>query len=131
MKTWRFLSDEWFKAVDAAAASMGDLKVPEALGKEPWNLVVQMPDGKDKNVSMQKMVFRTGHVPTSTTTMFLEEALARKLFLEGDTMAGMFAFMSGDMRIEGDVTLIAALQTEQPSGETTALYQQIRQFTAP
>jgi hypothetical protein len=130
MEKVEFLSEKWFSAVKQLAESLGDLKVPPALGELVWNIVIQMPDGKERNVSMQRMVFCAGCVADAPMTMFVEEALARKLFIDGDTQAGLLAFMSGDMRLEGDVSMITVLQTEQPSHEMNALGDKIREITA-
>jgi hypothetical protein len=126
----KFLSDEWLARVKELADSMGDLKIPPKLSALIWNITVEMADGTQRELSMQRMVFRAGASPEGLMTMFMDEVLARKLFIDGDTQAGLFAFMSGDMRIEGDVSMITVLQSEQPSAEMGVLGEKIKELTA-
>ncbi len=71
-----------------------------------------------------------GHHADAPTTMILPADLAKRIFIEGDQSAGMQGFMSGQIRIEGDMSKLMALQTAQPSADQVALMKQIQEVTA-
>jgi len=71
-----------------------------------------------------------GHHADAPTTMILPADLAKRIFIEGDQSAGMQGFMSGQIRIEGDMSKLMALQTAQPSADQVALMKQIQDVTA-
>ena len=62
--------------------------------------------------------------------MPLPADLARRLFIENDQSAGMQGFMSGQIKIEGDMSKLMAMQTVQPSASQKALQKQILEATA-
>jgi len=127
----RFLSPEWFDAVSRLAAEFGDLDIPPPLRGLVWNLVIDMPDGSEKPVSMRETVLRPGHADNAVVTMFLEAPLAHQMFVEGNSQAGLMAFMCGDLRLEGDVSMINVMQMIQPSARMTALADKVRELTTP
>ena len=71
-----------------------------------------------------------GHHESAETTLILPADLAKRIFIEGDQSAGMQGFMSGQIRIEGDMSKLMALQTAQPSADQVALMKQIQDVTA-
>lgn len=131
MNQHAFLTDEWFAAVKELVTAAGNLEVPPALAALSVNVVIEMPDGTEKPAALVDMVLRSGHLRSAATTMYLETPLARKLFIDGDNMAGLFAFMSGDMRVEGDVSMMGVIQGEAPSPKMRALAEKIREVTGP
>ena len=54
----------------------------------------------------------------------------RKVFLEFDLTAAMQAFMTGKIKVQGDMSQLMALQTAKPSTEQKSLYKQILQQTS-
>ena len=67
--------------------------------------------------------------PGADATITLDEALARKLFVEADAAAGVQAFLEGQLAIEGDLAKVVAMQTAEPSAEQKALAKRIAQIT--
>lgn len=123
----QFLSDDWFTAVDAAVAEAGDLNVPDVLA----DLIINISVTGDNEVDMCMNAgqFQRGHIDDAPTTLILPDDLARRLFVENDQAAGMQGFMSGQIRVEGDMSKLMAMQTAAPSSEQIALQKKILEFT--
>ena len=50
--------------------------------------------------------------------MTTDYATAHKIFVEQDQAAGMQAFMSGRIKVQGDMMKMMAMQTAMPQDET-------------
>jgi hypothetical protein len=124
-----FLSTEWFAKVDELIAQAGDLKIPAEMKAAEVNITVKAAGG-DKQIYLKDGLFSQGHRPTATTSLTLDEALARKIFIEADATAGVQAFLSGEMQVEGDVGKLVAMQTVEPSDPQKQLTKEIAAITA-
>ena len=71
-----------------------------------------------------------GLADNAKTTLNLDEDTLRKVFLEFDLTAAMQAFMTGKIKVQGDMSQLMALQTARPSQEQKTLYKEILQHTA-
>jgi len=125
----KFLSDEWFAKVKEITEEAGDIEVPGALKDLTFNLTVALPEGGDRKIHMHAGQFAEGHKAGAPVTISLPADAARKIFLEADAQAGMQAFMSGQMRVEGDVTKLMVLQTVQPTDDLKDLMTDILDIT--
>ena len=125
-----FLSQEWFAKVAELTNAAGDLQVPPALASLILNVTVNdAPGGKtDLNISGGK--FEQGHSAAAPTKLTLTSDLLRRIFLEGDASAGMQGFMTGQLKVEGDMSKIMALQSARPSEPMKALFKQVLAVTA-
>jgi len=74
--------------------------------------------------------FEQGHNSAAGTKLNLPADLLRKIFLEGDAGAGMQGFMTGQIKVEGDMSKLMALQSARPSDQQKALFKQILDMTA-
>jgi hypothetical protein len=124
-----FLSDEWFREVDQLVATAGDLQIPAAMKAVEVNVTVTSAAG-ETTLFMKDGLFERGHKPGVATSLTLDEALARKIFVDGDTAAGVQAFLAGEMKVEGDLAKLVAMQTVEPSAPQQALTRQIAEITA-
>ncbi|HET8706474.1 MAG TPA: SCP2 sterol-binding domain-containing protein [Pseudomonadales bacterium] len=124
----KFLSDEWFREVEKLIEIAGDLEVPPALQTLAINISVSTDDG-EVQMCMNGGRFEKGHTSTASTKLLLPASLARRLFIEGDQSAGMQGFMSGQIKIEGDMSKLMAMQTVQPSAKQRELQKQILAIT--
>jgi hypothetical protein len=124
----KFLSDEWFAKVKTISEDMGEIDTPAALKDLTFNLTVATAEG-EKKVHMHGGMFGQGHKAEAPVTVILPAEAARKIFLEADQQAGMQAFMSGQMRVEGDVTKLMVLQTVQPTDDLKDLMADIIDMT--
>ena len=124
-----FLSHEWFTEVDQLIAKAGDLKIPAAMKAVELNVTITSPAG-DTQVYVKDGVLFQGHRPGAPTSLTLDAALARKVFVDADTAAGIAAFLAGDMKADGDLKALVAMQMEEPSAEQQRLAKAIAAITA-
>ena len=93
-------------------------------------LNVNVADGDNETkLHMKQGEFKPGHADDGGVTLSLTADLARKIFVEGDAQAGMQAFMAGEIKVEGDMSQLMAMQTAQPSEKQKALLKQIKEIT--
>ncbi|HVW31474.1 MAG TPA: SCP-2 sterol transfer family protein [Acidimicrobiia bacterium] len=131
--TYRFLSDEWFNAVetlrDRAPAA------PEALAELAVNMVVTGgPDG-DRTLHFATGRFDRGLVEGAPTTVTVPYRVARAMLVDLDPEAAFTAFMAGEIRVEGDVTRLLELQQSagamlSPTPDQLAFVGELRALTA-
>lgn len=127
--SYAFLSPEWFSQVDQLIAKAGDLQIPAEMLAVEINVTVSTPRG-DAQVYLKDGLFSQGHRPGAPTSIRLDEALARKIFVEADTAAGVQAFLAGEIQAEGDLGKLVAMSTVEPSPAQKALTKQIAAITA-
>lgn len=125
---YAFLSDAWFARVDELVAAAGDLQIPSAMKAVEVNVTVTSPEG-DTQLVMKDGLFTRGHRAGVATTLTLPAELARKIFVDGDTAAGMQGFLEGALRVDGDLSKVVAMQTVEPSEPQKRLTQQIAAIT--
>jgi hypothetical protein len=126
---YEFLSKEWFAKVDELIAAAGDLKIPAEMKAVEVNITVTSPGG-EKQIYLKDGLFSPGHQASATTKLTLGEDLARKIFIDADAGAGVQAFLAGEMKVEGDMAKLVAMQTVEPSDQQKALTKQIAAITA-
>ena len=127
--TYEFLSTEWFRKVDELVATAGDLQIPAAMKAVEVNVTVTGA-GRETKLFMKDGLFTQGHRPDAATTLTLDEALARRIFIDADAAAGVQAFLAGEIRVDGDLAKLVAMQTVEPSEPQKRLTRQIASITA-
>ncbi|HEY8524488.1 MAG TPA: SCP2 sterol-binding domain-containing protein [Acidimicrobiales bacterium] len=120
-----FLSEEWFAAVEA----LGD--PPAAAGPDPGpiNVVVTRPDGDDIEIHFANGAMGRGLHEGAPTTLTTPYDVAKALFVKRDQQAAMQAFMSGQIRVQGDMTKLMAMGQATPTPEQEAYSQKILDLT--
>lgn len=126
---YEFLSDAWFSEVDRLIAASGDLKIPLEMKAVEVNVTVTSPKG-DTHVYMKDGLMYRGHRDGAPTSLTLDVSLARKIFIDADVAAGVQAFLDGDMRVDGDLAKLVAMQTVEPSEPQKRLTQKIAAITS-
>jgi hypothetical protein len=124
-----FLSDEWFTRVDQLVAAAGDLAIPPAMKAVEVNVTVTSPTG-DTRLFMKEGLFFRGHQDGVATRLTLSAELARRIFIDADVGAGVQAFLSGEIAVEGDLAKLVAMQTVEPSEPQQRLTREIAAITA-
>ena len=126
-----FLSDDWLTAVKEIAddAGVGGM-MPDSVS---LNLVVTGgPDG-DRELHVADGAFATGLIdaPTKLTVPY---TVAKAMFLEGNQQAAMQAFMSGQIKVEGDMSKLMAMQAQGAgqgdAAQAAALQEKVLAITA-
>jgi hypothetical protein len=113
MAKYPFLSDDW---VTEARRIYAEVEAAGALSREPApvtvrvNLVVNevpfspSPVEAHVDTSTGRVAIDTGHLPGPDVTVSLDYATARSLFVSGDVQAAMQAFLTGRIKVDGDLT---------------------------
>ena len=124
-----FLTDDWFTTVEQLTAAAGDLNLPPALANLAINLVVTDASGNIE-LSLDGGKIVKGTSPNAKTTLNMDAETLRKVFLEFDMAAAMQAFMTGKIKVQGDISQLMALQTAKPSQEQKSLFKSILEHSA-
>jgi hypothetical protein len=124
-----FLSDDWFEAVEALRDEAPE--PPAAVKDLKLNIVVSGgPDG-DREIHMAAGQFERGLAEDAPTKVTVPYDIARSMFIEGNQAAAMQAFMSGQIKVEGDMTKLMAMQAGGgPTPEQQALQAKLQALTA-
>ncbi len=126
-----FLSDEWLTAAKAIAAEAGggggapsDVKL---------NVVVTGGPQGDRELHFDGGTFETGLLDDAPTKLTVPYAVARQMFVEGNQQAAMQAFMGGQIKVEGDMTKLMAMQSSGGGGgaDQAAVQAKLQEITAP
>lgn len=127
-----FLSDEWIAGVEAIVAGYADSVASAAHGNVVVNLVVtDTPFGGERQFHMGsvdgKAVMGGGHRDPADLVLTTDYVTAKEVFVAGNQQAGMQAFMSGKVKVQGDMTKLMMQQTSGggPSPEMQAAVQAI------
>ena len=124
-----FLTNEWFDTVDNLTAAAGDLNLPPALAGLALNMNVTGEPSGDVALALASGKIQRGHADGAKTTLTMDGETLRKVFLEFDMAAAMQAFMTGKIKVAGDMSQLMALQTARPSDEQKALFKQVLSAT--
>jgi putative sterol carrier protein len=118
MATYQFLSEEWLDEARSIRAEFdGKGAISHAIR---MNLVIgEVPFGDgivDAHVDTTsgELVLDTGHIDLVDLTVSLDYDVAKAILVEGNPQAGMQAFMSGKIKVEGDIAKLMALQSMPP-----------------
>ena len=113
-----FLSDEWFDAATKLIAEHGAEAPPGV------SLVMNLEVAKgDQTIEFHmgskdgQTMFGKGKADGADLTLSTDIDTAREVFVSGNQQAGMQAFMSGKVRVQGDMT---KLMTAQAGGGGTS-----------
>jgi hypothetical protein len=124
-----FLSDDWFAEV-RKIRDEANLPAPTGPGADmKLNIVVTGGPSGDKEINMSGGDFGEGLIDDAPTKLTVPYEVAKKTFIENDQQAGMQAFMQGQIKVEGDMSKLMAMQTQQPSPEQAELQKKIASIT--
>ncbi|MBE0406760.1 SCP-2 sterol transfer family protein [Psychrobacter sp. AOP22-C1-22] len=123
-----FLTDEWFEQVEQMGQEAGELNLPPALDNMIVNLKVSDTE-QDIEANFANGLLHRGLNDAATTTLLLDRSILQSIITDFDTNEIMGAFMSGKIRVEGDMSQLMAVQTARPSSEQKELYSRIKSVT--
>lgn len=122
-----FLSDEWLVEVKKLADEAGSGGMPAGI---TLNLVVTGGPQGDKELHVDDAGFGSGLIDGAPTKLTVAYDVARKMFVDGDQQAAMQAFMSGQIKVEGDMTKLMAMQGSGGPGGGPEMQAKLREITA-
>ena len=134
MEKFAFLSDEWTDAVRRLHDEVLTEPVQSAHGVRMNLVLTDSPLGQSVldahlDTSSGDLVVDTGHLESPDLTVTVDYETAKAILVEGDTQAAMQAFMSGRIRIDGDVSQLLALQHTPVDPVHQELARRIREIT--
>ena len=136
--THEFLSDAWIDAAkvlrDEAGPgvgvpphkfvmNLGVIDVPEAAGV--GGTFEGHMDTTGDELEMDK-----GHLETADLTVTVPYDIAKAIFVDQNAQAGMQAFMSGQVKVQGDISKLMAMQSSVPDEASIELAKKIQAITA-
>ena len=131
-----FLSDDWMEAVKAIRDKYAD-QAPPVPYKIRMNQVISgaaFDDGADIHIYMDTsdgtMMLDKGELENPEVTVSTDWETARKIFVDQDQAAGMHAFMSGKIKVQGDMTKLMMMNAAPPDEVAKAVAAEIKEMTA-
>jgi len=108
-----FLSDSWFDEIETIRQEHNP-PVPDVIKDLVINLVVEGSPSGSIEAHMAAGRFVKGLADAAPTKLTVPFDVAKKMFIENDQTASMQAFMSGQIKVEGDMTKLMAMQAAGP-----------------
>jgi hypothetical protein len=124
----RFLSDEWFDAVQELNESVPDMRITRAMKDVVVNLVVSSDRGEIA-MCMHGGLMRKGHDPGPDVTMTMPAEYAFAILVRGEWSAGMKGWVKRKIRVSGNMRKLIPLQTHDPTPDQEALRKRIEAIT--
>ena len=126
---YKFLTATWFAEVKKLRASMGDMQIPAQLKDVVLNVTVTGGPEGDKDFTIKGLDFVEGHTAEAKTTIVIPILMAKKMFIDNDKTAAMQAFMSGQLKVKGDMSKMMALAGVKPTEDQEKLREKIVAIT--
>ena len=135
MSQYQFLSDEWVAEARKIREELG-----QSAGSVPhqvrMNLVItEVPFGDapvdaHMDTTSGDMRLDLGHLDAADLKITVDYATAKSILIEGNAQAGMQAFMTGKIKVEGDMSKLMALQAAPPDAGAQQIAQRLKEITA-
>lgn len=122
--THAFLSEGWFNEAHSIREKYWD-DIPEVTAVIKINqLITDVPFGDGQvqcfiDTSSGRLSMEPGSLDDADATVTTDYDTARALFVDADQAAAMAAFMSGKIKVQGDMMKMMALQTAVPENDFT------------
>jgi hypothetical protein len=119
-----FLSDEWMAEAKAIRQRYAGQTGTVTQSLKINQVVTDAPFGEGTvqshiDTSSGDFVMDLGHLDDADVTVTTDYATAKAIFVDQDQAAGMQAFMTGKVTVQGDMMKLMALQTAVPNDEAT------------
>jgi len=124
-----FLSDGWFTQADKI---QNDVNAPVPPAIKDLKINMQVTGGPSGEVAFRMEAGRLvkGHAADAPTKLVIPFDTARAMLIDQNQQAVMSAFMSGQIRVEGDMAKLMQMQMAgPPSPEATKVSQLIKELT--
>jgi hypothetical protein len=112
----RFLSPEWIAAAKEIRAEYGDRPRNPGVSVRMNQVITDAPGGDDIHAHLDTsggdLVVELGHIEAPDLSITTDYATARAIFVNQDAAAGMQAFLSGKIKVEGDMAKLLVMQAQ-------------------
>jgi len=110
-----FLSEEWIQQTRLIREEFKDRAPAVTMTVRMNQIISDVPFGAGVvhahlDTSSGVLDIETGHVESPDVTVTMPYDVARALLVDGDASAAMNAFMSGRIKVDGDITKLLGLQ---------------------
>jgi hypothetical protein len=134
MATYLFLSDEWLDEARSIRAEFDGQGAPIEHSIRMNLVVAEVPFGEGiveahVDTSTGELILDTGHIESVDLKVSLDYEVARAILVEGNPQAGIQAFMSGKIKVEGDIAKLMALQSITPDPAAVEIASRILAIT--
>ena len=124
-----FLSDGWFAEAEKIQAEINP-PVPPAIKDLKINMQVTGAPNGDVSFRMDNGRMLKGHAADAPTKLVVPFDVAKAMLVDQNQQAAMNAFMSGQIRVEGDMANLMQMQMAgPPSPEAQKVSQLIKEMT--
>ena len=134
MVKYQFLSDEWFAIIDQLVEEHG-AEAPGTTNVVMNLTVTDTPFGAERHLHLGvhggQAHWGIGHVDQGDLHVTTDYETAKEVFVSGDPAAGMQAFMTGKVKVQGDMAKLLTAQAAGggPTGSASALQAAIQGIT--
>ena len=130
-----FLSDEWFDEARAIREKYAGQAAPVGHKVKMNQVITGAPFGAGDielymDTSGGDVVLERGHLDDADVTVTTDYDTARKIFVDQDPQAGMQAFMSGKIKVQGDMMKLMQMQGTAPDETAKKVADEIKAITA-
>jgi putative sterol carrier protein len=135
VERYPFLSERWTAEVKRLHDEIAKDFEPSSRSVRMNLVLTEAPFGEDGcidahlDTSAGGFVLEPGHLDDPDLTVTVDYSSAKAILVEGNAQAGMQAFMAGRITVEGDMTLLLALQTTPVDPVHQQLALRIREIT--
>ena len=128
-----FLSDDWIEAAKAIRDKYA-ADVPKMPSIKMNQIITDAPGGGEIKMFMDsssgEMVMDKGELPDAEVTLTLPYDVAKKQMVDQDAAAAMQAFMSGKVKVQGDMMKLMSLQGMGTDEASKKINDEIKEMTA-
>jgi SCP-2 sterol transfer family protein len=130
-----FLSEEWIEAARKIREEYRDRPTQTPPPIRINHIVTGVPFGDGTieahtDTTKGDLEMDLGHLEGADLTVTLAYDVAKKILVDADMQAAMQAFMSGQIKVEGDMSKLMALQTAQVDPIALEAGARIREITS-
>jgi putative sterol carrier protein len=130
-----FLSEEWMAEAKKIRDEYAGKSAPMTQTMKMNQIITEVPFGDGTiNAHMDstsgEMEMDLGHLDNPEVTITIDYATAKAIFVDGNPQAGMQAFMSGKIKVQGDMTKLMAMGQAAPDPAAAEVAAKIKEITA-
>jgi hypothetical protein len=134
VEKYPFLSDEWTAEVRRMHDEVVTSPSVPAQSVRMNLILTEAPFGDGSvdahvDTSSGDLVVDVGHLDAVNLTVTVDYSTAKAILVDGDAQAAMQAFMSGRIKIDGDLSQLLALQNTPVDPAHQELARRIREIT--
>jgi putative sterol carrier protein len=132
---YQFLTQEWIDEAKRLRDEVGPPASPPAHVVRMNQVITDVPfgDGTVKvfmDTTDGEVNLDLGELENPDLTVTVDYETAKAIIVDQNPQAGMQAFMAGKVKVQGDMTKLMAMQTQQPDAAAVELSQKIKDMTA-